>query len=487
MTRLPTRATRVTALQTRTTRSSYAHRVPRVASSAFDDGTTRETDARARLEDLRAWLGAFERFSDRGVRLTASDADGFGVRAVCAAPRGIARGDVVVEVPREAFLVGGARGGGGAFGRLVAALLAETAAGERSRWWPYVRTLPSDGEWHPLLWSEETRAARLPTWSDAGARLAARAATCAAQAEALRATDVGEDGARPTERDVRWASAVCSSRAFRLNLDGELDDGDEDDESDAAALAEDEALLRNLSDLNDDEWDVGGDAVAFDDVDEDVDSSALALVPWADALNHSSDADESALLRYDARTRTAKLCAHTSYALGEQVFDSYGLNLSDTELFLDYGFVDVRRARASEAEFTGRQFVDVARDAFGDARLGVDFVEAESVILRVNAESGVGENALAFADYVLTANGSVSEDEVVSHALRTFLRLCDDALARVDEAFVAGCADAVKRCREGESLHGELASAYVIARECDGLRRAREAVRRQLDDELELA
>lgn len=480
MTRVRARATTRPHPAERAVLFSRARPIVRAASLERERRAT--TERARRLEDLRAWLGAFERFSERGVRLSSSDSDGFGVRGVCSTSRGIERGDVLVEIPREAFLMsGGEAAPAEAFRRLVAALMEETAAGERSRFWPYIQTLPSDDDWHPLLWSDETRTARLPTWSDAGARLASRATTCAADARALRAMRVGGDSAWPTERDVRWASAVCSSRAFRLDLDGAWDD--DDDASNAEALAEDEALLLNLSDLNDDEWDAGGHAFTFGDGNEDIDSSALVLVPWADGLNHCSDADEGSMLRYDALSRTAKLRAHKSYALGEQVFDSYGMNLSDTELFLDYGFVDVRRARASEAEFSGRQFMDVAEDMFG-ARLGVDFVEPESVILRVGAE-GVGENAISFADYVLTANDSVSEDDVTLHALQIFLRLCDDALARVDDAFVARCGDAVRHCRDGESLCGELASAYVIARECDGLKRARDAVRRQLDDALD--
>lgn len=67
---------------------------------------------------------------------------------------------------------------------------------------------------------------------------------------------------------------------------------------------------------------------------------SLALVPWADMLNHSSVAGKESCLVYDSHTRTASLRAHQVYDEGEQVYDSYGPNLSPSQLLLDYGFVD---------------------------------------------------------------------------------------------------------------------------------------------------
>lgn len=78
---------------------------------------------------------------------------------------------------------------------------------------------------------------------------------------------------------------------------------------------------------NDDSlWTDGGDSVV--------------LVPWADMLNHSSSAGRESCLKYDHSRGIAYLSAHKSYKEGEQVFDSYGPNLSPSQLLLDYGFVD---------------------------------------------------------------------------------------------------------------------------------------------------
>lgn len=66
----------------------------------------------------------------------------------------------------------------------------------------------------------------------------------------------------------------------------------------------------------------------------------LALVPWADSLNHCSTATERSVLQYDASADAAVLFAHRDYAAGDEVFESYGTWLTPSELLLDYGFVD---------------------------------------------------------------------------------------------------------------------------------------------------
>ena len=82
-------------------------------------------------------------------------------------------------------------------------------------------------------------------------------------------------------------------------------------------------------------------AALLDDPDVQ-DERILALVPWADTLNHTSAASERSILQYDATNDAAVLFAHRDYAEGDEVFDSYGRNLTPSELLLDYGFVDMR-------------------------------------------------------------------------------------------------------------------------------------------------
>ncbi|XP_044955700.1 ribulose-1,5 bisphosphate carboxylase/oxygenase large subunit N-methyltransferase, chloroplastic [Hordeum vulgare subsp. vulgare] len=62
----------------------------------------------------------------------------------------------------------------------------------------------------------------------------------------------------------------------------------------------------------------------------------VALVPWADMLNHSPEVD--AFLDYDKSSQGIVFTTDRSYQPGEQVFISYGKK-SSGELLLSYGFV----------------------------------------------------------------------------------------------------------------------------------------------------
>ncbi|XP_074556686.1 ribulose-1,5 bisphosphate carboxylase/oxygenase large subunit N-methyltransferase, chloroplastic isoform X2 [Curcuma longa] len=62
----------------------------------------------------------------------------------------------------------------------------------------------------------------------------------------------------------------------------------------------------------------------------------VALVPWADMLNHSPEVET--FLDYDKSSKGIVFMADRSYQPGEQVFISYGKK-SNGELLLSYGFV----------------------------------------------------------------------------------------------------------------------------------------------------
>ncbi|QHO39532.1 SET domain-containing protein [Arachis hypogaea] len=62
----------------------------------------------------------------------------------------------------------------------------------------------------------------------------------------------------------------------------------------------------------------------------------VALVPWADMLNHSCDVDT--FLDYDNLSKEIVFTTDRPYQPGEQVFISYGKK-SNGELLLSYGFV----------------------------------------------------------------------------------------------------------------------------------------------------
>lgn len=62
----------------------------------------------------------------------------------------------------------------------------------------------------------------------------------------------------------------------------------------------------------------------------------VALVPWADMLNHSSEVDT--FLDYDGSSEGVVFTTDRAYQPGEQVFISYGKK-SNGELLLSYGFI----------------------------------------------------------------------------------------------------------------------------------------------------
>ncbi|MBA0605350.1 hypothetical protein Godav_017937 [Gossypium davidsonii] len=72
----------------------------------------------------------------------------------------------------------------------------------------------------------------------------------------------------------------------------------------------------------------------------------VALVPWADMLNHSCEAET--FLDYDKSSQGVVFTTDRAYQPGEQVFISYGKK-SNGELLLSYGFVPKEGANPSDS------------------------------------------------------------------------------------------------------------------------------------------
>jgi len=119
------------------------------------------------------------------------------------------------------------------------------------------------------------------------------------------------------------------------------------------------------------EWD-GSVDVSFDpDEFFEKDGNFLALVPWADALNHDVDAGAEAVLSYNPRTGFAELRASTSFKLGAEVFGSYEPGITRSELFLNYGYV-AANTTAKLGEQSG-DLMDVSADVAKRSADVVDF------------------------------------------------------------------------------------------------------------------
>lgn len=70
-------------------------------------------------------------------------------------------------------------------------------------------------------------------------------------------------------------------------------------------------------------------------------SGTLALVPWADSLNHSSSAARSSEAELEhERQNVAALSAAYDVHPGDELCDSYGQNVSKADLFANFGFVE---------------------------------------------------------------------------------------------------------------------------------------------------
>jgi hypothetical protein len=66
-----------------------------------------------------------------------------------------------------------------------------------------------------------------------------------------------------------------------------------------------------------------------------VTGNCMALAPYLDFLNHSTDMEVDA--KFNKVTRRYEIYTKTPYKKGQQVFISYGPHSNDT-LFLEYGF-----------------------------------------------------------------------------------------------------------------------------------------------------
>eukprot|EP00850_Spirogloea_muscicola_P002137 SM000008S22226 [mRNA] locus=s8:518476:522227:+ [translate_table: standard] len=235
---------------------------------------------------------------------------GFAGYSCIAGPGGVQKLDVIVDVPRAAFMsietanacpsIGPAirQASLSSWQALCFHLLYERSLGDGSFWHPYIDALPCEEELqhnHPLMWPLDLQETLLQGTQLLGT-LHRRLVQCKGDWDAISSAagcanlGLTDSNTFLTEEGVCWAAAILLSRSFSLYL------GNCEDEE------------------------------------------TLTLVPWADMLSHSSVAGRESCLTYYDTSMSATLRAHTSYRAGEQVFDSYGPHLSAGQLFLDYGF-----------------------------------------------------------------------------------------------------------------------------------------------------
>jgi hypothetical protein len=261
------------------------------------------------------------------------------------------------------------------------------------------------------------------------------------------------------------------------------DDFDDDDDDDWSYDDDDEDVFEAFGgapeqkrgdDKGEEERDV------FDETMDDGDDfglaknksvSALALVPWADALNHSPRASAVASLRFDARTNVAELRASRAYEKNEEVFDTYGVAKTPAETFLAYGFAafppDVSSSSSEDAAAAAAAADDEEEEetsSFADdacvipgswfwaesekaelERNAADASNALSLLAREEAAAGASHRSVVLG--YLVAAGAAPEDvditlRVKSGGDRNKGKTSSKSLAPVGDAALRWCAAA---------------------------------------------
>lgn len=394
-------------------------------------------------------------------------------------------------------------------------LLTERAAGPQSRWWPYLEHLP-DMSGHPLLWDDAAVSAL--EGSPMHARLVARIDNVIDDLEELVAVGANElpvgrgaGGDLVTEESMRWATAVLLSRGFYLAFDP---DGDAGDGAGPAPLASGGGGGVDVT-MPPDRYRLGASDVGNvldDDMEGDGEDylgswdeeahHVVALVPWADALNHSSEAGEGAVLRFDRDAQAATLRADRDYARGDEVLCSYGPWKARSDLLLDHGFVDAANSNLwAEVPlgFLARPEGEEAGDLFNAAGAMLGDLEAvldaesppdESILSWVRAAvatpeelAGFGWDAagddgqrLASALAVtarLTRPASASNE---ARALESLEAAVGEVLSRYASSLQQDAAELEALCAAGEGSSGRASVLRALVGEKTALRNTAQAV-----------
>ena len=170
-----------------------------------------------------------------------------------------------------------------------------------------------------------------------------------------------------------------------------------------------------------------------------VENGALALVPWADALNHSPNATSVSSLRFDEAANVATLRASRAYRAGEEVFDTYGVAKTPAETFLAYGFAafpNEHRNDEEEEEEEGNCDACVIPgswfwEASGrqtEAETRADASNALSLLAREEAAAGASHRS-AVLGYLAAAGAAPEDVDIALRASRSSKPVGDAALS----------------------------------------------------------
>ena len=277
----------------------------------------------------------------------------------------------------------------------------------------------------------------------------------------------GSDDAEVVADSVAEPLAVEFETVFAFGSDDFDDDFDDDWLTDDANALFDESSDEDVFEAFGGEKRLEGSFEAFEDLDDAsdepgpgelvelvdaaenenenenvvfVENGALALVPWADALNHSPNATSVSSLRFDEAANVATLRASRAYRAGEEVFDTYGVAKTPAETFLAYGFAafpnEHRNDDEKEEEDSGKCDACVIPgswfwEASGrqtEAETRADASNALSLLAREEAAAGASHRS-AVLGYLAAAGAAPEDVDIALRASRSSKPVGDAALS----------------------------------------------------------
>ncbi|KAK1630766.1 hypothetical protein QYE76_005081 [Lolium multiflorum] len=288
--------------------SPLLHLLPRAAVAATGaSAAVTTTPSDAALQNFRRWLATHG--ADTGAAAPAAVPEGLGLVAA----RGLPRGEVVAEVPKKLWMdadavaasdIGRVCAGAGDLRPWVSVsllILREAARGGDSLWAPYLAILPRQTD-STIFWSEQ---------------------------ELL---------------EIQGTQLLSTTMGVKEYVQSEFDNVE------AQIIAPNKDLFPGTITCDDFLWAFG---VLRSRVFPELRGDKLALIPFADLINHSDDITskepcwEIKGKGFLGRDVVFSLRTPLEFKSGEQVYVQYDLDKSNAELALDYGFTEWNSSRDS--------------------------------------------------------------------------------------------------------------------------------------------
>ncbi|KQJ90199.1 fructose-bisphosphate aldolase-lysine N-methyltransferase, chloroplastic [Brachypodium distachyon] len=283
------------------------HLLPRATAATTGTAAAVSTPSDAALQNFRRWISS--QGADTGAASPTVVPEGLGLVAA----RNLPRGEVVAEVPKKLWMdadavaasdIGRACRSGGDLRPWVSVsllILREAARGGDSLWAPYLAILPRQTD-STIFWSEE---------------------------ELL---------------EIQGTQLLSTTMGVKEYVQSEFDNVE------AKIIGPNKDLFPDTITFDDFLWAFG---ILRSRVFPELRGDKLALIPFADLINHSADITSKQSCweiqgkGFLGRDVVFSLRTPMEVKSGEQVYVQYDLDKSNAELALDYGFTETNSTRDS--------------------------------------------------------------------------------------------------------------------------------------------